>query len=325
MRGTRAGAVARTVVVVMLLALVTGGCAGLGADRRLRILVPNSAGGGYDVTARVAAHVLTLDGITAPPQVFNLLGGGGTVALTRLQHESGNPDLVMMMGLGVVGASVTTGGGVGVTAATPIARLVEEPEGVMVRADSRFRTIDDVISAWQAPSPPLRVGGGSLPGGPDFLMSMRLARAAEIDPAGVIYVAHDGGGELLPALLHGSVDFAVSGVREYTEQLRSGQLRLLAVSGRERMSTIDAPTLLEAGYDVVFTNWRGVIAAPDVSEADRNRLIEHFTALHQSPRWQVELTRNGWQDALLTGDAFGAFLVEQDASVRHDLRELGLG
>ena len=48
----------------------------------------------------------------------------------------------------------------------------------------------------------------------------------------VNYLAHDGGGELLPALLAHQFDFATSGVREYTEQIKSGQLRVLAVSGR---------------------------------------------------------------------------------------------
>ena len=324
MRGPRAGAAVRAVVLVVLSAVLAAGCGAMSADHRLRILVPNSAGGGFDVTARVAAHVLDEDEITASPQVFNLAGGGGAVALTRLLHESGNPDLVLMMGLGVVGASMAGGTGARVTSGTPIARLIEEQEGVIVRADSPFRTIAELIAAWRDAPREVRVGGGSLPGGPDFLMTMRLARGADIDPAQVSYVVHDGGGELLPAVLHGSVDVAVSGVREYAEQIRQGQLRLLAVSGRDRLPTLDAPTLTEAGYEVVFSNWRGVIAAPGVAAADRDALIEKFAALHRSPNWQAELSRNGWRDAFLTGDAFGAFLAEQDASVRNELIELGV-
>ena len=103
------------------------------------------------------------------------------LALTRLMHENGNPDLVMMMGLGVIGATVTNKSTATVTDATPIARLIEEQEGVMVPADSPYRTIDDLMSAWRAHPDEFVVGGGSPTGGPDHLMSMRTGRGGRID------------------------------------------------------------------------------------------------------------------------------------------------
>jgi putative tricarboxylic transport membrane protein len=154
---------------------------------------------------------------------------------------------------------------------------------------------------------------------------MRLAGAVGIGPRQVNYLAHDGGGELLPALLANQLDFATSGVREYTEQIKSGQLRVLAVSGQTRVPTVDAPTLTESGIDLVFANWRGVIAPPGLTMAQRESLIAIFTGLEQTPQWQAELTRNGWTDALLTGDEFGQFLAEQDRSVETNLQQLGLG
>src|SRR5687767_5599071 len=73
----------------------------------LRIMVPNSAGGGYDITARTAAKVMEDKDITNGTEVFNLEGAGGTVGLARTVNEKGNADLTMLMGLGVVGASYT--------------------------------------------------------------------------------------------------------------------------------------------------------------------------------------------------------------------------
>ena len=117
----------------------------------------------------------------------------------------------------------------------------------MVPAGSPYGTIGELIAAWRAHPDRLTVGGGSQTGGPDHLMSMQLAEAVGIDPHQVSYVAHDGGGELLPALVGNEVDFAISGVREYTQQIRSGQLRVLAVSGDARVANLDAPTLTESG------------------------------------------------------------------------------
>ena len=132
---------------------------------RLRIMVPTVAGGGYDVTARTAAVVAQRTGV-APDRipVFNVDGDGGAVALRRLIAERGNGALAMMMGLGVVGATVTRPGSDPVTAATPIARLIQEPQAVLVPARSGTAT----SASWSPPGALPRgvaVGGGSAPGG----------------------------------------------------------------------------------------------------------------------------------------------------------------
>ena len=63
-------------------------------------MVPNSPGGGYDLTARTAVKIMEDDDITGRVEVFNVIGAGGTVAMARLMNEKGNNDLMMMMGLG---------------------------------------------------------------------------------------------------------------------------------------------------------------------------------------------------------------------------------
>src|SRR6188472_2723611 len=141
--------------------IVLSACGTPGLDQRLRVMVPNSPGGGFDVTARTAVKIAESTGTTDAVEVFNLSGGGGVLALSRLMHETGNPDLVMMMGLGVIGATVTGKSTASVTDATPIARLIEEQEGIMVPAESPFRTIDDLMTAWRSHPDEFVVGGGS--------------------------------------------------------------------------------------------------------------------------------------------------------------------
>lgn len=305
--------------------LLAGGCGTDAGPSRLRIMVPNVPGGGYDVTARTAAAVAQRAGLAGPGiGVFNVDGEGGTVALHRLLAERGNGELTMMMGLGVVGATVTRPGGDRVTAATPIARLLEEPQAVLVPAASPYRSVGDLVAAWRADPGAVAFGGGSATGGPDHLMSMALAVAAGIDPAHVRYRAFDGGGDLLPALLDGQIAVGVSGVVEFAAQVGSGQLRVLAVSGATRSAGVDAPTLTEAGLDVEFVNWRGVLAPPGISAADRDHLVRLWQELTRTPEWAAAAQRTGWTTAFLPGDAFGGFLAEQDAQVRVALARLGL-
>lgn len=290
----------------------------------LRFMVPNTPGGGYDITARTAAKNAEDAGLTHGVEVFNLPGAGGTVGLSRLVGERGNGKLAMSMGLGVVGAVHTNKAPSTLADTTPIARLTEEPDIVVVSKDSPYRTIGELLDAWRKNPGKLPVGGGSSPGGPDHLAPMLMAQAAGIAPRSVNYVPFDGGGELLASILGDKVAFGVSGVGEYLDQIRSGELRLLAVTGPERVPGLDAPTLREAGLDTEFTNWRGIVAPPGLTAAERDKLIALVTALHETEEWRESMKRNGWDDAFLAGDAFGDFLAEQDRSVDQVLKELGL-
>ena len=65
-------------------------------------------------------------------------------------------------------------------------------------------------------------------------------------------------------------------------------------------------------------------APPPIQLADLG-LISIFSDLDGTAQWQAELVKNGWTDALLTGDAFGDFLAEQDHSVDVALQTLGVG
>ncbi|MEV4280506.1 Bug family tripartite tricarboxylate transporter substrate binding protein [Actinoplanes xinjiangensis] len=314
--------------------LAAGGCgatadSGGGADggpvAGLRLMVPNSPGGGYDTTARSIAKIMEDDKIASGVEVFNLSGAGGTVGLQRTVNEKGNGKLAMQMGLGVVGASYTQKSPAKLTETTPLAKVIEEPGAIVVAKDSPYRTITDLVTAWKADPKKLAVGGGSSPGGPDHLLPMQLAQAVGIDARQVSFVSYDGGGELLPAVLGGKIAFGASGVGEFLDQVEAGQVRVLAVTSDKRIDAVaDVPTLKESGIDLVFTNWRGIVAPPGITDADRQTWIDALTRMHDTDAWRAELTKHGWTDAFVTGDQFATFLTDQDKAVADILTGLGL-
>ncbi|MDH6573797.1 putative tricarboxylic transport membrane protein [Streptomyces sp. SAI-117] len=315
----------------VLLTLTVNACgvwpgAASGPVDGLRILVPNTAGGGYDTTARTVARVLEETSTASDVQVFNLPGAGGAVGLERIVDERGNGRLALQMGLGVVGATHLLHGPATVEQTTPLARLIDEPGAIVVRGDSPYRTIDNLIAAWRKHPARLRVGGGSSPGGPDHLLPMELAQTIGITPKSVDYVAYGGGGgDLLPALLDGKVDFATSGYGEFLDQINAGQLRVLAVTSDKPVPALaGVPTLKSAGVPLAFDNWRGLVAPPGIHAADRQRWIDALTSLHASRQWKAELARHGWTDAFATGDAFASYLARQDKAVADLVADLGL-
>lgn len=290
----------------------------------LRIMVPNTAGGGYDTTARAAAKVMNEVLATRQAEVFNLAGAGGTVGLSRTVAEKSNAKLLMMMGLGVVGAQYTNSSKTTLDQTTPIAKLIEESGAIVVAKNSPFKDINELVDAWKKNPKGIAVGGGSSPGGPDHLLPMQLAQTVGIDPTEVNFISYDGGGDLLPAVIGGKVAFAASGFGEFLDQVEAGEVRVLAISGPERVAAVDAPTLQESGIDLEFTNWRGLVAPPGISDAAKKALVTAVTTMHDSPQWQDVLTKNGWTDSFLTGEEFATYMQEQTKRVKDVLSALGL-
>src|ERR687889_2542812 len=313
----------------LVLALASSGCGVTRGDdsRDLLMIIPNSPGGGYDQTGRAAVGVMEAEDITGGSfTVDNIIGAGGAAAMTELVGEAGDEHTMMTVGLGVVGSTYSFASTYNPLDATPLAQLMSEPEAVLVPPDSPFETIGDLVEAWKADPTSMAIGGGSSPGGPDFLFPMQLADEIGIDPNDVNYVSYDGGGPLKSALLGAKIEVGFSGPAEFSGDIESGELRMLAVSGDERSSQdvfAEVPTLAESGIDLVFLNWRGVLAPPDISEERREQLIGYLETMHETEDWQQVLTDNGWTDDFITGDEFEQFLEEQDTRVSGTLEDLG--
>ncbi|MEJ2870160.1 tripartite tricarboxylate transporter substrate-binding protein [Actinomycetospora sp. OC33-EN08] len=298
-------------VLGVLVALLAGCGTGTGD---LRLLVPTEVGGGYDLTARTLAAAVSEREGEPGPAVVVVPGEGGRAALARLAAERTRPDLLMVMGLGLLGAVPDDGSGPGGLSATPVARLITEPELVAVPAGSPYRTVAEFVAAWRANPAGVVVGGISARGGPDWLVASRLAAAAGLPPGALRYASLPGDA-LLPAVLRGDVAVAVTGLAETAPQVDLGTVRTLAVTSAARSPRVDAPTLREAGIDVVVENWRGLLGPPDLAPDDLARLTALADGVRGTAAWRAAVARNGWTDAPLAGPEFAAFLDAERARV----------
>jgi len=289
----------------------------------LNIMAPADPGGGWDSTARAMQPVLEeVGGVGA--EVYNVGGAGGTIGLAQFAEEAtGDPYQLMVMGLVMVGGIVTNESAVTLDDVTPLASLTSEQEAIVVPADSEYETLEQLVEAWKADPTAISWAGGSA-GGTDHILVGLLAQEAGVDPSGINYVPNAGGGEAVNAILSGAVSAGVSGVGEFADQVEAGEMRWLAVSGETAPEGIDAPTIAESGYDVVLENWRGVMGAPDLSDADREAVVGLITEMHDSEAWQAALEENGWGDFFKAGDEFETFLVEEKTRVEGVLAEIGL-
>ena len=301
-----------------------GGTSGGFPNKAIQIMAPAAPGGGWDITGRTVAQVLQdAKIVTVPVEVYNKEGAGGTVGLGELVNaKKGDSYTMMMMGRVMLGAILTNKSAVTLKEVTPLARLTSENEVVVVPADSPHKTMADLVAAMKADPKKVTWAGGSA-GGTDHILVGQIALAAGIDPAQINYVAHSGGGEATAAVLGGQVTAGVSGLGEWKEQITAGKMRALAISGDKRVEGVDIPTLKEAGTDVVLLNWRGIVAPPGISDADKKSLQDILTKMHDSQQWKDALAKNNWDDVFLT-TGFDTYLTEEDATLTKTLTAIGL-
>lgn len=308
-----------------LLASVLAGALALpAAAADYKIMAPAAPGGGWDQTARAMQSVMQETGISSNVQVYNVPGAGGAIGIAQFVNQGkGDPSQLMISGYVMIGALLTNNSPVTLDQVTPIARLTGEYEAVVVPASSDIKTLADLVEKLKADPGAVSWGGGSA-GGTDHITAGLIAKASGVDPTKVNYIAFSGGGEALAAILGGQVTAGISGYGEFESQIKAGQLRLLAMSGEERMEGVDAPTFKEAGTDVVIQNWRMVAAAPGITDEQKAAITGDVEKMAKSEQWQKVLADKGWLDTYLAGDAFTTQLKQDIESTEAILKEIGL-
>ena len=103
-------------------------------------------------------------------------------------------------------------------------------------------------------------------------------------------------------------------------------MRVLAVSTPEPIDVAgkQVKTLKQQGLDVEITNWRGIVAPPDVSPEDTACIVQMMQQMHDSPAWQETLAKYSWQDLFVTGDEYAEILTSERERVIGILTEIGL-
>jgi putative tricarboxylic transport membrane protein len=290
----------------------------------LKIMAPANPGGGWDQTARSMQQALVAAGIAKSVQVTNVGGAGGSVGIAQFVNTAkGDGSQLMVNGFVMVGALAMNKSPVTLDQVTPIARLTEEIQVIVVPANSPIKDAKDLAAALKENIAKVTFAGGSA-GGIDHIMAAMFAGAIGADATKVNYVPFSGGGESLAAILGGKVTAGISGYSEYEGQIKAGKLRAIGITAPARRPGIDVPTFKEQGVDLVLTNWRSVVAAPGITAEQKKVLADAIDKLVKSPAWQEVLKQKGWDDAYLAGDAFAEFLKKENVRVTEVLRSIGL-
>ncbi|MGI6604767.1 MAG: Bug family tripartite tricarboxylate transporter substrate binding protein [bacterium] len=324
----------RTLVLVASLLALTllAGCSGgqqqtsPGAnypEKPINYVIPWSPGGGSDVMGRMVADIIQQNKFLPQPLVVvNKPGGSGAVGMNEVAQKKGDPYTIIGVVSGQISTPITTGAEVKASTFKPIAALALDEFFLLVKPESEFQTLQDVIDYAKANPGKLTMGGTGT-GSEDHMCAGLLMDAAGIQ---VEYIPFDGGGEVMSALLGGHVQVAWANPSECASQLKGGLVRVLGVMAPERTKTYpDIPTFKEQGVDAVFQQIRAISGSPDMPDYAVEVIGEALKKVSESERWQKEyIEKNALTSRYLGPEEYGQAIAEAEKQYTEILTNLGL-
>lgn len=295
------------------------------ADGNLHFLIPGGAGGGWDGTARGTGEALTKGGLLATASYENMSGGGGGKAIAYLiETAERQQDTLMVNSTPIVIRSLMKVFPQSFRDLTPIAATIGDYAAFVVPADSKYTSFTQLVDDFKADPSSVKVAGGSTRGSMDHLVAAYAFKQAGGKATELKYIPYDAGGKAMAGLLSGEAAVLSTGLSEALELERAGQVRILAMTGEERISDApEVPTLAEQGIDATFVNWRGFFGAPGLPEEKVQAYADMFEKMYATPEWEEVRKRNGWVEIYKPRAEFVTFLEGQEKVVGDLMRELG--
>ena len=283
-------------------------------SKPVHIFVPYAAGGGVDILARTLGDVVSRHwGQTVV--IENRPGAGGVVASQALATSP--PDGYTLI---VVASGHATNPFLypkipydTFNDFAPISLLASSPNILLVRADSPFRTLGDMIAQARAKPGSLSFAHAGT-GTSTHLAGELLKNLAKID---INAIPYKGGAPAINDLLGGQIPMSFNNGPESVGQIEAGTVRALAVTTASRASFLpDVPSMAETvpGYDTEV--WWGLLGPAGMTRDLVEKLSHDFVAALNTEAVKERLTRLG-------ASPIGSSPQQFDAKIRADYRKWG--
>ncbi len=279
-------------------------------SRPVEFVVHTSPGGGTDVFARAVADILGREKIiTQPVTISNRTGGSGGVAFNYVKSKKGDPHVVLTIATGtLLTAASRPELGVGLDTYTPVAFFALDPQAIAVPADSKFKSMKDLIEAGKREPNAIASAITSATGTGRLLLYLIERETG----ARFKFVSFKGGSEATTAVLGGHVPFTPENLSEMISMVESKKMRVLAVTSEKRLPGVpDVPTLKELGYNISVGTGRGFAMPAGVPKDTAATMEAALKRVHDSKTWKEFAARNHYEDYYMGGAETAAFLVKR--------------
>ncbi len=291
-------------------------------EKTINVVTHAGPGGGTDITTRMmmlrGRRVFGQDMV-----VVNKRGGSGSAALQYANSQPRDGYTIMTITQSHVFQILQKKVPVTIDDMVGLARATDDPQIVVVNANSPIRTADDLIAESKKANGGLK-WGTTFVGGADHVAIHLFTRAAKGIPYTI--VPFKGGGDIVTNLVGGNVDVALLNYAEGESQFNSGELRAVCSLSRNRIASLgDTPTAREVGIDNVASTVRGFACLSGVPEDRVKILSEGLVKAMKHSVYQGYLMNGGMPaDSVIGHEEWTAEIRRIHDDSRGALTDLGL-
>ncbi len=264
------------VLVALCLTLGIGNVSGAAKfpEKPITLVVHAGAGGGSDIFSRTLSATFDKEKLLPQPIVVeNKPGGSGAIAFAYVAGKKRDPYFLLTAVTSFLTTPILRKSQITYKEFTPIANFAFDEYMVIVRAESKYKSMKDIVNDAKANPKKITVGGTQL-GSSDSICAYLIEKAAGVQ---LNYIVFNSGGEVNAALMGGHIDIAVANPGEALELAKANKVRTLGVFSEKRLAGApDVPTLKEQGLNAIYVQNRGLVAPEGIPEDARKVLEEAF-------------------------------------------------
>lgn len=281
-------------------------------SKPIKLIVPFPPGGGTDIIARVLGNHLS-QSLKQPIVVENRPGAGGNIGIDLAAKSAPDGYTIVLGQTSNLAISPTLYKKLPydpLKDLAPVTLVADAPLALVVSADSKIRSLADLVAAAKAKPEALTFGSPGN-GTVAHLTGELLQRAASIK---MLHVPYKGSGPALTDLISGRIDTFMASVPTALAQIKGGKLKALAVSSAKRSPALpDVPTMQEAGlkgFD--STTWFGILVPAGTPKPIIDKLSAAINAALKAPEVAEKIALEG-------GAPLGGTVVQFDAYLKSEL------
>ncbi len=294
-------------------------------ERPVEIILTCAPGCGPDNMARAMQRIFqTNRQFDLTMLVQNKAGGAGAVGRNYLKQFEGNGHYLYHSDKGVPGSQAIGRGAY--SDFTPVSILFGEYIGIAVKADSSIQSGRDLIERLKKDPAAHSIGLATAIGTVGHQGLASALKAAGIEVRKTRNVTFNSGAQAITALLGGHVDVVPVSVGLWVPHVKTGAVRVIAVSSAERLPDFFAgiPTWREQGANAVVFNWRAMFGAKGMTPPQVAYWENIFQRLTETPEWKAEMTLRGGISQFTNAAAMKKRMDEEYPEVKALLVDLEL-
>lgn len=281
-------------------------------DKPIEIIVGFAPGGGTDLLARRTAPAIAKHlGGKANFVIVNRPGALGELALVNVARAAPNGyTLGIISAPSFLTAALHHKPQYDAAALAVLARVVEDPTVMVIRADSAIRTLGDLVAQLKARPGSVTLGNNGL-GTNGHMAALALQAAGQVE---LNLIPFKGTSDARTALLGGHVDIIAMGASEFVTDSGTAGFRVLAQFGAARAPSLpDVATAREQGFDAVVSSERGITVPKGLPRDIEERLKKAIAAAATDPEFLRSASSEELSISYLSGDDWTRHLAAERA------------